>query len=310
MQSDRPRTIVVLGTGGTIAGSAATPTTTSATRRAAGSASSLAACRRPAGSQLEAEQVAQVDSKDMDFAHLAPARRAGARHLARRRGRRRSSSRMAPTRSRRRRTSCTACSAPAKPVVLTGAMRPGDVAAGRRPAESRRCDRGRAHAGGARRGRRDRRHGPLRRRRAQGAPVSARCVLVGRRRAARTGRGRARCGRCAPGRRRAAGSASTCCRCDPARGRGSRSSRARRRRGARCRGAASSAAVKGIVVAATGNGTLHQALEAALLRRAGRGVRGAAQHALPRRPHRRRRTSGDALPSAGASDAGARRASS
>ena len=100
----------------------------------------------PAGVALESEQVAQVDSKDMDFAtwRRLAARVAAAPGAAR--GGRASSSRTAPTRSRRRRTSCSASLAPAKPVVLTGAMRPATSRARRRPAEPRRRDRRRAGA--------------------------------------------------------------------------------------------------------------------------------------------------------------------
>jgi L-asparaginase len=118
-----PKTVVVLGTGGTIAGVAA-----SATDNVGYSAAQLGVAQLLAGMEtpslrLEAEQVAQLDSKDMDFAvwHALAVR--VAHHLGR----------------------AEVCGivvthgtdtleetayflqrllAPAKPVVLTGAMRP------------------------------------------------------------------------------------------------------------------------------------------------------------------------------------------
>ena len=118
-----PKTVVVLGTGGTIAGVAA-----SATDNVGYSAAQLGVAQLLAGMEtpalrLEAEQVAQLDSKDMDFAvwHALAAR--VAHHLGR----------------------AEVCGivvthgtdtleetayflqrlfAPSKPVVLTGAMRP------------------------------------------------------------------------------------------------------------------------------------------------------------------------------------------
>ncbi|MDQ2927977.1 MAG: asparaginase, partial [Pseudomonadota bacterium] len=61
--------IVVLGTGGTIAGLAATPADNLDYRAAQVSVADLvASARAPASIAVESEQVAQVDSKDMDFA--------------------------------------------------------------------------------------------------------------------------------------------------------------------------------------------------------------------------------------------------
>lgn len=68
MQVSRKR-IVVLGTGGTIAGRAASAQDNVGYRAGeVGVADLLAGVAAPAGVVLEAEQVAQVDSKDMDFA--------------------------------------------------------------------------------------------------------------------------------------------------------------------------------------------------------------------------------------------------
>ena len=64
-----PRKIVVLGTGGTIAGEAASPADDLGYRAATlPVAALLGALPAPPGVALESEQVAQLDSKDMDFA--------------------------------------------------------------------------------------------------------------------------------------------------------------------------------------------------------------------------------------------------
>ena len=135
MQSTAPRTppdsrsaavktIVILATGGTIAGSAAVATDNVGYRAATrGIADLLAAVPALRGLPLEAEQVAQIDSKDMEFAvwqHLA---RRVDHHLAR------------PDVAGVVITHGTdtleetayflqRVLAPAKPVVLTAAMRP------------------------------------------------------------------------------------------------------------------------------------------------------------------------------------------
>src|SRR5688500_9264853 len=63
------RKIVVVGTGGTIAGRAASPTDTLGYRAGAlGVGSLLGDVLAPEGYALVSEQVAQVDSKDMGFA--------------------------------------------------------------------------------------------------------------------------------------------------------------------------------------------------------------------------------------------------
>jgi L-asparaginase len=79
-----PSTIVILGTGGTIAGAAASASDnigyTAAQRSVA---DLLAAVPQLAGQAIEAEQVAQLDSKDMDAATWQRLARAVAGHLAR-----------------------------------------------------------------------------------------------------------------------------------------------------------------------------------------------------------------------------------
>jgi L-asparaginase len=80
-----PRTIVVLGTGGTIAGQAASPDEHVAYTSAVLPVDRLLAAL-PAGEDglvTESEQVAQVDSKDMDFAIWRRLAEAVTRHLAR-----------------------------------------------------------------------------------------------------------------------------------------------------------------------------------------------------------------------------------
>jgi L-asparaginase len=83
MQS-HPRTLVVLGTGGTIAGEAASPDDDLGYR--AGSlpvAALVGALRMHASIAVESEEVAQLDSKDMDFATWRALAVAIERHLAR-----------------------------------------------------------------------------------------------------------------------------------------------------------------------------------------------------------------------------------
>jgi len=83
MQSG-PRTLVVLGTGGTIAGSAASANENVAYRAATLPVATLvASLPLPEGFVVESEQVAQLDSKDMDFATWRALARSVARHLAR-----------------------------------------------------------------------------------------------------------------------------------------------------------------------------------------------------------------------------------
>jgi L-asparaginase len=78
------RIVVVLGTGGTIAGRAAAPdddlSYTSAVLPVGALVSSLAP---PAGFAIESEQLAQLDSKDMDFQTWRRLAEAVTRHLAR-----------------------------------------------------------------------------------------------------------------------------------------------------------------------------------------------------------------------------------
>jgi len=123
------RRIVVLATGGTIAGRAATPADNLGYRAAQlGVEQLLAGLPRPAGCIVEGEQVAQIDSKDMDFgvwralaqrcAHwLAQADVAG---LVVTHG----TDTMEETAF-----FLQSVLAPGKPVVLTGAMRPATSAA-------------------------------------------------------------------------------------------------------------------------------------------------------------------------------------
>jgi L-asparaginase len=84
MQST-PRTIVVLGTGGTIAGRAESPDEHVAYTSAVLPVAQLLAAlpRSDAALVSESEQVAQVDSKDMDFAIWRRLAEAVCRHLAR-----------------------------------------------------------------------------------------------------------------------------------------------------------------------------------------------------------------------------------
>src|SRR5690349_20440982 len=83
MQST-PATVVVLGTGGTIAGEAASPDDDLGYRSASLPVSALVgALQLPATIAVETEQVAQLDSKDMDFATWRALAHAIARQLAR-----------------------------------------------------------------------------------------------------------------------------------------------------------------------------------------------------------------------------------
>lgn len=76
--------VVVLGTGGTIAGTAASAAdTVGYTAAQLGVAQLVAAVPALAGQDLEAEQVAQLDSKDMDFATWQRLAQRAAHHLAR-----------------------------------------------------------------------------------------------------------------------------------------------------------------------------------------------------------------------------------
>jgi len=79
-----PSTIVILGTGGTIAGTSADPSDNVGYR--AGQrpvADLLAAVPALAGQPIEAEQLAQLDSKDMDIGTWQELARRAAHHLAR-----------------------------------------------------------------------------------------------------------------------------------------------------------------------------------------------------------------------------------
>jgi len=118
------RTVVVLGTGGTIAGEAASPDDDLGYRSASLPVAALVgALQLPEAFAVESEQVAQLDSKDMDFATWRALARAVARHEARAEvvgvvvahG----SDTLEETA-----TFLDRVVAPAKPVVLTAAMRP------------------------------------------------------------------------------------------------------------------------------------------------------------------------------------------
>ena len=80
----KKKRIVVLGTGGTIAGLAATTDDDAAYRSAqVGVDALVAGLRLPADVEIETEAVAQIDSKDMDFATWRALALAVVRHLAR-----------------------------------------------------------------------------------------------------------------------------------------------------------------------------------------------------------------------------------
>lgn len=84
MQSNTNDLIVILGTGGTIAGTASNAAdNVGYTAGQLSVASLLAAIPQLAGRQLEAEQVAQLDSKDMDFGTWQRLAQAVARHAER-----------------------------------------------------------------------------------------------------------------------------------------------------------------------------------------------------------------------------------
>ena len=124
MQSTARGRTVVLGTGGTIAGTAADPHDNVGYRAAQiGVAQLVAAVPALAGADLEAEQVAQIDSKDMDFATWQRLAQRIAHHLARD-----EVSGIVVTHGTDTLEETAyflqRVLAPAKPVVLTGAMRP------------------------------------------------------------------------------------------------------------------------------------------------------------------------------------------
>ncbi len=118
------RTLVVLGTGGTIAGSAASADDNVAYRAATLPVAALIATLQiPAGVRVESEQVAQLDSKDMDFPTWRRVAVSVARHLAR--------SEVAAIVVTHGTDTLEETAyflqrvlAPGKPVVLTAAMRP------------------------------------------------------------------------------------------------------------------------------------------------------------------------------------------
>ena len=121
--------IVVLGTGGTIAGKAETASDNVGYRAAQlGVADLLQGLPAQAGLQVETEQVAQVDSKDMDFAVWVALAQRCAHWLARD-----EVAGLVVTHGTDTMEETAyflqALLAPAKPVVLTGAMRPATSAA-------------------------------------------------------------------------------------------------------------------------------------------------------------------------------------
>src|SRR4051794_8005622 len=78
------QTIVILGTGGTIAGEAASPGDDLGYRSAARPIAALIGeLKPPPGFTFESEQVAQLDSKDMDFTTWRRLALRAASHLAR-----------------------------------------------------------------------------------------------------------------------------------------------------------------------------------------------------------------------------------
>jgi L-asparaginase len=132
-----PSTLVILGTGGTIAGTAASPDDAVGYTAAQRTVDDLvAAVPSLSGQPLEAEQVAQLDSKDMDHATWQRLAQRVAHHLAR------------PEVSGLVITHGTdtleetawflhRVLAPAKPVVLTAAMRPATALSADGPANLR-----------------------------------------------------------------------------------------------------------------------------------------------------------------------------
>lgn len=121
--SVHPKTVVVLGTGGTIAGTASSATDNVAYASAQVGVTQLLAGLGPDGVRLEAEQVAQMDSKDMDFAVWRRLAGRVALHLARE-----DVAGIVVTHGTDTLEETAyflhRILAPAKPVVLTGAMRP------------------------------------------------------------------------------------------------------------------------------------------------------------------------------------------
>ena len=124
MPSTPPSTVVVLGTGGTIAGTAASPADHLGYRSGTVPVADLLhGIDAPAGVRLESEQVAQIDSKDMDFALWRRLAERIQQHLAR-------AEVLAVVVTHGTDTMEETAYflhrvlAPHKPVVLTGAMRP------------------------------------------------------------------------------------------------------------------------------------------------------------------------------------------
>ena len=84
MQSPPASIVVVLGTGGTISGAAASPDDNLGyVAGAVGVAALVAAAAGPRGVEVETEQIAQLDSKDMDFATWRRLARRVGHHVAR-----------------------------------------------------------------------------------------------------------------------------------------------------------------------------------------------------------------------------------
>lgn len=116
--------VVILATGGTIAGTASSPTDSIGYKAGQlGIEELVAAVPALAGRLLETEQVAQIDSKDMDFAVWEALARRAEHHLARA-----EVAGIVVTHGTDTLEETAYCLqrllAPAKPVVLTGAMRP------------------------------------------------------------------------------------------------------------------------------------------------------------------------------------------
>jgi L-asparaginase len=83
MQSPLSATVVVLGTGGTISGSAASPDDNLGYVAGTVGVDALVAAAGPSGVAVETEQIAQLDSKDMDFATWQRLAQRVAHHAAR-----------------------------------------------------------------------------------------------------------------------------------------------------------------------------------------------------------------------------------